>query len=467
MKRASLKRAVSLMIAVWMTLPTAGGCESKTAQPRSGGEGETAAPVTVEGNSLAETEPDHTRFSLPEDTGRLLLYTDEHLNLELEEAIRIFEERYPETAVELQVFDEEEYRLRIRAEVAAGKGPDLIYANSTVFPDVYKTLSTGVFLDLNPYMAADPEYSPENYNSAVMEGGVFHGGRYLVPVEYEIPLVLTTAECLEANGIDPEDLRTWDGFVRACERFYDGGGEKHLFSVGASLHYLRVLFLCSGTELIDYERSEAVPDRTVLERMAGIAKLWYREDPVELVLTEPSENALAERRCLFMNDLGSLIRLLFNYYGVLKEKGVTPLLLALPDWEDGCAATVDTWAAIPVSAVNRLSAWRFLKVLLSDEMQCPPAQPDRNLLKYGLPVSNSALKRMLFTQKARYASEGITDEVTDMIYEKANGVNRSVPFPPILNRYLQEAMMPYISGQCDFETAFDRLRNTLELYKEE
>lgn len=460
-------RILSLMLTLALLLSAFAGCGSADTLSTSGEASSGISTQTAYGEEALETEPDYSWFTFPEETGQLLLYTDDHLNTELGEAVRIFEEQYSEITVDCQVLGEEEFRLRVRAEVAAGKGPDLIYANSTVFPDVYKTVSTGIFLDLNPYMASDPDFSPDEYNTAVMEGGVFRGCRVLVPVEYEIPLVLTTAECLEANEIAPEDLQTYDGFVRACEHFFDGSGDKYLFSVGASLHYLRMLFLYSGTELIDYEANTVNLDREILEKMAGVSRRWYREDPVELVLKELSEDALTEGRCLFMNDLGSMIRLLFNYYGVLKGYSVTPLLTVLPSCEDGCAATIQTYTAIPVSAANKLNAWRLLKVLLSEEMQCSPDQPDRNLLKYGLPVNNSALKRLLSTQKARYASSGITDEMADMIYEKANSVTRSVPFPPILNQYLHEAMMPYISGQCDFETAFAQLQNTLELYKDE
>ena len=46
-----------------------------------------------------------------------------------------------------------------------------------------------------------------------------------------------------------------------------------------------------------------------------------------------------------------------------------PVTLAMPDANGGATSEIRSYAAIPRGAENKLNAWRFLKILLSDEVQ--------------------------------------------------------------------------------------------------
>ena len=166
------KRVYCLILSCMLLFPVLAGC----------GSGRTA-----------DIEPDYSGFEFPEETGELVVYTDdEQFAAVMEPALRLFKERYPETEVTYQTVGEDEYKTMIRDDIPAGRGPDLVLFKSNTFPDIYRIMSEGLFVDLNPYFSLDEDIDLDDYIGAVMDGGVFNGKRYAVPINYEMPLLLTT-----------------------------------------------------------------------------------------------------------------------------------------------------------------------------------------------------------------------------------------------------------------------------------
>ena len=125
-----------------------------------------------------ETEPDYSWFSMPEETNELIIYTPgSTYSSVMIPALEIFKKLYPEIEVSYQTYDTDEYQTMIRTEVPAGKGPDLVLLSSITFPDIYKTMSTDIFEDLNPYFGTDEGISLSEFVRPVMDGGVLNGKR--------------------------------------------------------------------------------------------------------------------------------------------------------------------------------------------------------------------------------------------------------------------------------------------------
>ena len=85
---------------------------------------------------------------IPKATDKLVLYSpgDGYSSL-LNPALEIFKELYPEVEVTYQIIDTDEYKTKIREEIPAGEGPDLVLFRSNTFWDIYKTASSKVFTD--------------------------------------------------------------------------------------------------------------------------------------------------------------------------------------------------------------------------------------------------------------------------------------------------------------------------------
>lgn len=119
---------------------------------------------------------------------------------------------YPDVNVVVESYSEDEYDTAIHAEIPTGRGPDLLYAGVSVPPDICWTMEIGLFEDLNPYAGTDPDYSLDDYIAGVMDVGVLHGSRWIMPYPHLDMIPTTTEELLEEEGITQEDFSSIETF---------------------------------------------------------------------------------------------------------------------------------------------------------------------------------------------------------------------------------------------------------------
>ena len=61
----------------------------------------------------------------------------------------------------------------------------------------------------------------------------------------------------------------------------------------------------------------------------------------------------------------------------------------------------------------------------------------------------------------------VPEVITEQLYELTARVTRAVMLPPILQRYLELEMVPYLNGEKPWDDCYKRFLNTLELYASE
>ena len=152
------KRILSLMLTLSLLLPAFAGCGRSEEPANNHADGPAEIPTPP-----AETETDYSWFTFPEETNKMTVYSNgDDLKSVLDPAIRIFKEQYPDVEIDYQIFGQDEYNTTVRAEIPAGRGPDLLLLNNVTVQDVYKTMSTGVLENLDPYFYEDGEirYKP-------------------------------------------------------------------------------------------------------------------------------------------------------------------------------------------------------------------------------------------------------------------------------------------------------------------
>ncbi|MBR5366400.1 MAG: carbohydrate ABC transporter substrate-binding protein, partial [Clostridia bacterium] len=195
---------------------------------------------------------------MPEATDSLTVYAYWFYDSVAKEAIGLFQEKYPDVNIDYQLLGEDEYKERLRAELPAGRGPDIVFGGESLLPDVYKTMSTGIFMDYGPYMANDDEFDPADYYEGILRGGRLFDKQYVLPLSIGMGVFMTSRELLEENGIDPDSLRTWDGFCAACRQYHENNPDGRFFNVGCddNDYYLYDMFHSCGFRMIDYEKNE-------------------------------------------------------------------------------------------------------------------------------------------------------------------------------------------------------------------
>lgn len=152
------------------------------------------------------------------------------MNYQAQQAKVTFEQEHPGVTVELDILpietDERELRLKqLRAQIMAGKGPDvyLLPTDSTIttdipyrstswklieievdplFADVEQAMHSGMFADVSSYYDADDELNTSGLHPDVMNAGVVDSARYVLPLRYTMPILLTDREKNAEAGID-------------------------------------------------------------------------------------------------------------------------------------------------------------------------------------------------------------------------------------------------------------------------
>ena len=256
-----MKRLLSVLLLTAML--TACGTGTATTTPDAVSGNSAASDAAVSGDVAPETEAelDYSDFVFPEETDTLVVYSSGMLNQTMNPAIKIFEVMYPHINVDYRVLSEEEHGNLIRTEIPAGTGPDLVFSYGIELPDIYKPMATGVFCDLNPYLYNDEEFIFEDYIKGTFNCGEMQGRQYILPIQVDIPVISTAIGILGENGIEPEDLETYDGFLDACATFRQNNPDSGIFNEGASDGYLTQLYDFCGLNFIDYSNNTLVMDK--------------------------------------------------------------------------------------------------------------------------------------------------------------------------------------------------------------
>ena len=98
--------------------------------------------------------------------------------------------------IEIVEFDSEDTMLtKISTEIMAGKGPDIISLNQKL--PFEKLIDNGSFADIDELAElykSDIDF--DDYNSTIMDCGIYNGKRYIIPIAYCPNILITTQEIL-------------------------------------------------------------------------------------------------------------------------------------------------------------------------------------------------------------------------------------------------------------------------------
>ena len=105
------------------------------------------------------------------------------------------------------------------AQIMTGEGPDVFIINDEVM-DVEKLVRQGIFADMDPFFQAD-HFDWEPYNQTIMNGGVWNGKRFVIPLSYTFPLLITSQAALDDTGFDVNACKDFKGFLEETMRFLE------------------------------------------------------------------------------------------------------------------------------------------------------------------------------------------------------------------------------------------------------
>ncbi len=158
------------------------------------------------------------------------------MNLQAEIIAQRMKEKYDNLTVQLDILPTDERSREVllkdlRAQIMTGKGPDVFLLPATdslttdyvpgrtnarktmqlqiepLFWDVTQIMRNRLFADLQAYYVNDAALEKEALKTEVMDAGVLDGKRYILPLRFDIPVILTTPEDGARTGLSskPED----------------------------------------------------------------------------------------------------------------------------------------------------------------------------------------------------------------------------------------------------------------------
>ena len=146
----------------------------------------------------------------------------------------------------------------------------------------------------------------------------------------------------------------------------------------------------------------------------------------------------------------------------------TPVLFSVADENGGLSVQIGYFAAVPEASKNKLNAWRFVKILLSDAMQYGKEEAGK-YPKTAFPTGNS-VKKDAFERLTKLCKFwGGTEKEIGFVLDAAERITNAVMPTPVIRRYVITIMREYVTDPdgTNYDKQFEKLINTLELYKDE
>ena len=301
--------------------------------------------------------------------------------------------------------------------VESGNSPDIfLYSWFTTGTDYVSSALSDRLLDINQLNDTYDYLTWSDYEEHILNAGMFDGERKIVPIYYQIPLLISTEEMLEKHSIVhgsgvtlAEFLESSMATTDAPLTFYQPLQIEHFLPYSGTLPVNQH----TGTALYTSERvlqTLALYDQLYPEMYNG-AYLKYAGKSLDYQSTSGIKDArvaaLIDGKVLFLNEHPSsnLTFQFSNFYRTfdvcekIVNAGQTPVLTAFPDTygEDVVHGQLTLGMGISATTESPEGALRFLRYALSFEAY----NTFYSITFMGIPVNkefNQAVKSCLYRQ---------------------------------------------------------------------
>lgn len=439
----------------------------------------------------------------------------------LEDAAKLFEEKYPGTTVNVETFSampdiktsgqgnksvtaiqmqddpqgRQDYISKVNTAMMSGGGAD-VYAMD-VLP-VYKYAQSGQLEDLVGYMNADGEFDRAAYRENILDAIQYNGGTWFLPVDYTFDYFAYDSTLIspDAGGFGPQSAFSTQQLFDMAKGLYDGSTK--LFNTSDYQNkgnggMWRELFMDHYTEFVDIQNKAAnFADGSfagILNTVTEYAQQGYipkgasgqaanGEDMMKQAGQAPTD------RYSFKDQ--SAFSLLSQFTRGTGRKIQMVMVGENPGIEDddeiaGIHANADgtvpfTYGqayGINANSQNKQTAWAFIKFLLSEEMQL-----NTHLSPRSFPVLSSALEKKamsVFSGSFMGAQAEELDEKQQQAFnayltaikQLSDQINSYTWTDALINDMINAEVQYYFDGSKTAEEVADVLQNKVDLYLNE
>ncbi|WMJ22718.1 ABC transporter substrate-binding protein [Paludicola sp. MB14-C6] len=422
----------------------------------------------------------------------LTIYTNQNISELITDVVNSFSYQY--NGVKLNIIDmsnlsEEEYNTKLSADISSGSGPDVILMDESFLQnrDIYKMMYSGVFADINDLFKTDKSYKPNMYNQQIINAGKLNKKQLIVPLSYNIPLLITTEGVAQRDNISLDKCKTDKGLIDTLIDNIDN-------SVIPKTDSLFTLHEIEGLKIIDYLKQETNLSKDQLKPSIELYKAMYNAGYLNNVDKYDSIGRWYESQ----NNK----KYTFELYGIDKKvdscddvalaKTVmkefdTPTMIPLVDSKGKINAKVNFAVGIRNNSANVQNAYHFIKMLLEQDYQ------SKNVV--GIPVNNDSFgvkiqKNLLINNNSnsscyffriKYLSESgeskgfmFPEDVPPMSsecfhefineYKQLTEKVAGAYFPTPISKGFYKYFIPYYIGETSYEDCIKKAEQELAIY---
>lgn len=402
-----------------------------------------------------------------------------HIDERLQAIIDEFQNKYPSIKIKTVLFDNStnngisKYQETLLSDTLSGDGPDILYLNSS---DTLILEKSGMLENLKPFLDKDKTFKKEDYNTKVIEAGVYNGEQLVMPLDYYVNQYTTTKELLENNNIHIKDNSSENEFMNSINSYIlsSSDANKTLFAAPMNIED----FLAStGENFIDYENKDVYFNTTAFKQIINNYKKIYNASKKESGISGFSGSegfeALKDGTSLFSNDPIERVSYFLASESLLNEvTGETQVINNIPTYKGGkgVAAIVGSSMAISKNSKNKEAAYNFLKIALSEKIQAsnlPSNIPVNKKAAEDLEnqyMTNEVGKSYAYDKSTTIIQQRLSENFQDYYNKIVNNVNKGVITDDTLGQLMMQCLTPYFEDKMSYEDAINILKSKIKIY---
>ena len=365
-----------------------------------------------------------------------------------EKAGKKFEEQ---TGVKVNLIKDSELdidivKTRITAELMAGKGAD-VYCSQPV--NMTPLGYNGLICDVAGWIEQDPGINKDAYYTGIMSSVMSEGKLYEITLNFMPNCILSTQKIAELEG---QKNMTWEQFIDKSKDIKRKGALIAMYDTEifqARLYDIKTLYTDEKNKTLD------IPAMIALLKQC---KEWGEQG---LCFKFNDRNNHSQDSLFFHGGSGSVLPIIGiqenpKYY-------MYPMPADANTNASGFKISFSNMVSINAASKAKGTAWKFVKFLLSEEIQkmFDMTSVNRNIMEQKIDnqIANIQKKIALDSVQAKQDLIGALNTID----EASEGIFRSSPSYEII---FEEAKR-YFSGEISAEEAAENMANKVELYFKE
>ena len=310
--------------------------------------------------------------------------------------------------IEIVEFDSEDTMLtKISTEIMAGKGPDIISLNQKL--PFEKLIDNGSFADIDELAElykSDIDF--DDYNSTIMDCGIYNGKRYIIPITYCPNIIITTQEILDKYNLENTNFSFKELEIRLSDK-------DHCYALFGNKDETYKFFLSYVNEYVDfYNKTTEFSSDEFTESLDYIGKMIRNDNSRKEGTTWDIIGNYLFRTSQLSFD-GSMMSTLNSYFYIYNNNS-TPVII--PNYNkkaNAVSAFVQCGIALNNNSNNKEKALAFIQYVLSYDIQklWSESSSSPSIVVRALPVNKAA-----FEYAIDHTSKRVYDINDDGEYEK-------------------------------------------------